>query len=82
LGYTVVEKGTTSSWWLELLREAEIYRVLQQAQDSAVPVFLGAIDLDKIYFLHGVWAIRHMLLVMGWEAYQQHREYTFLSRIQ
>jgi len=62
-GYTVVGKGTTSSRWPELLREAEVYRVLQQVQGSAVPVFLGAIDLEKTYFLHGVGAIRHMLLV-------------------
>ncbi|EYE98977.1 uncharacterized protein EURHEDRAFT_383166 [Aspergillus ruber CBS 135680] len=58
-GYTVVGKGTTC-WWPELLREAEVYRVLQQAQGSAVPVFLGAIDLKKTYFLHGAGAIRHM----------------------
>jgi len=64
-GYTVVGKGTTSCRWPELLREAEVYRVLQQAQGSAVPVFLGAIDLEKTYFLHGAGAIRHMLL-MGW----------------
>ncbi|OJJ79294.1 uncharacterized protein ASPGLDRAFT_52756 [Aspergillus glaucus CBS 516.65] len=64
-GYTVVGKGTTSCRWPELLREAEVYRVLQQAQGSAVPVFLGAIDLKKTYFLHGAGAIRHMLL-MGW----------------
>jgi hypothetical protein len=30
-----------------------------------VPVFLGTIDLAKIYFLHGAGEIRHML-VMGW----------------
>ncbi|KAF7590252.1 hypothetical protein BBP40_003090 [Aspergillus hancockii] len=32
---------------------------------SAVPVFLGAIDLVKVYFLNGAGAIRHMLL-MAW----------------
>ena len=30
-----------------------------------MPVFLGTIDLAKIYFLHGAGEIRHML-VMGW----------------
>ncbi|ODM19824.1 hypothetical protein SI65_04810 [Aspergillus cristatus] len=64
-GYTVVGKGTTSCQWPELLREAEVYRVLQQAQGSAVPVFLGAIDLEKTSCLHGAGAIRHMLL-MEW----------------
>ncbi|KAB8227884.1 uncharacterized protein BDW43DRAFT_234143 [Aspergillus alliaceus] len=64
-GYTVVGKGTTSYLWNEVKREADIYRILWQAQGSAVPVFLGAIDLAKIYFLHGAGEIRHMLL-MAW----------------
>ncbi|KAF4467278.1 kinase-like domain [Fusarium albosuccineum] len=64
-GYTVVGKGTTSELWEEVSREAEVYKVLQKAQGSAVPVFLGTIDLAKIYFLHGAGQIRHML-VMGW----------------
>lgn len=64
-GYTVVGKGTTSGLWNEVSREAEVYQVLRKAQGSAVPVFLGAIDLAKIYFLHGGGDIRHMLL-MGW----------------
>lgn len=64
-GYTVVGKGTTSGLWNEVSREAEVYRVLQKAQGSAVPVFLGTIDLAKIYFLHGAGEIRHML-VMAW----------------
>ncbi|PWY82241.1 hypothetical protein BO70DRAFT_336669 [Aspergillus heteromorphus CBS 117.55] len=64
-GYTVVGKGTTSGLWKEVAREAEVYRILQKAQGSAVPVFLGTIDLAKIYFLHGAGEIRHML-VMGW----------------
>lgn len=46
-------------------READIYRILQRVQGSAVPVFLGAIDLAQIYFLHGAGEICHMLL-MGW----------------
>jgi hypothetical protein len=64
-GYTVIGKGTTSGLWKEVSREAEVYRILQKAQGSAVPVFLGTIDLAKIYFLHGAGEIRHML-VMGW----------------
>ncbi|KAJ5253790.1 hypothetical protein N7524_010970 [Penicillium chrysogenum] len=64
-GYTVVGKGTTSKLWGEVSREAEVYRVLQRAQGSAVPVFLGAINLAQTYFLHGAGRIRHMLL-MGW----------------
>ena len=64
-GYTVIGKGTTSGLWKEVSREAEVYRILRKAQGSAVPVFLGTIDLAKIYFLHGAGEIRH-LLVMGW----------------
>ncbi|KAJ6039016.1 hypothetical protein N7499_003173 [Penicillium canescens] len=64
-GYTVVGKGTTSRLWGEVSREADVYRVLQRAQGSAVPVFLGAINLAQTYFLHGAGRIRHMLL-MGW----------------
>ena len=64
-GYTVVGKGTTSCLWQELLREADVYGVLRQAQGSAVPVFLGTINMAKTYFLHGAGKIQHMLL-MGW----------------
>ncbi|EDN11139.1 conserved hypothetical protein [Histoplasma mississippiense (nom. inval.)] len=64
-GYTLVGKGTTSGLWKVVSREAEIYRVLQKAQGSAVPVFLGTIDLKLFLFLHGAGDIRHMLL-MGW----------------
>ncbi|KAJ6021258.1 hypothetical protein N7540_006762 [Penicillium herquei] len=64
-GYTVIGKGTTSGLWKEVSREAQVYQVLRKAQASAVPVFLGTIDLAKIYFLHGAGQIRHML-IMGW----------------
>ncbi|KAL4756341.1 uncharacterized protein BDW70DRAFT_154280 [Aspergillus foveolatus] len=64
-GYTVIGKGTTSGLWKEVSREAQVYQLLRRAQGSAVPVFLGTIDLAKMYFLHGAGEIRHML-VMGW----------------
>ncbi|CAG8241623.1 unnamed protein product [Penicillium olsonii] len=64
-GYTVIGKGTTSKLWGEVSPEADIYRVLQRVQGSAVPVFLGAINFAQTYFLHGAGRIRHMLL-MGW----------------
>lgn len=64
-GYTVLRKGATPGLWKEVSREAQVYRVLRKAQGSAVPVFLGTIDLAKIYFLHGAGQIRH-ILVMGW----------------
>lgn len=37
-GYTIVGKGTTSWLWDQLLREAEVYHVLRQAQGSAVKI--------------------------------------------
>ncbi|KAJ5562930.1 hypothetical protein N7535_002623 [Penicillium sp. DV-2018c] len=64
-GYTVLGKGTTSGLWKIVSREEQVYRILRKAQGSAVPVFLGTIDLAKTYFLHGAGEIRHML-VMGW----------------
>ncbi|KAJ5338325.1 hypothetical protein N7452_005053 [Penicillium brevicompactum] len=64
-GYTVIGKGTTSELWKLVSREVQVYQILRKAQGSAVPVFLGTIDLAKTYFLHGAGAIRHMLL-MGW----------------
>ncbi|KAB8212988.1 hypothetical protein BDV33DRAFT_89851 [Aspergillus novoparasiticus] len=64
-GYAIVGKGTTSKRWRKVSREAEVYGVLQRAQGSAVPVFLGAINLAQTYFLHGAGRIRHMPL-MGW----------------
>ncbi|TQB67815.1 hypothetical protein MPDQ_004699 [Monascus purpureus] len=64
-GYTMVGKGTTSRRWDEVKREEDVYRVLDQAQGSAVPVFLGPIDLAKSYFVHGAGEICHML-IMAW----------------
>jgi hypothetical protein len=64
-GYTIVGKATTSRRWKEVSHEADVYRILQDAQGSAIPVFLGAINLVDVYFLHGAGDIRHMLL-MGW----------------
>ncbi|KAL4981511.1 hypothetical protein BDW68DRAFT_172275 [Aspergillus falconensis] len=64
-GYTVIGKGTTSGLWEEVSREVQVYQLLRKAQGSAVPVFLGTINLAKTYFLHGAGPIRH-ILVMGW----------------
>jgi len=64
-GYTLLGKGTTTHLWKDVKREAVAYQILRKAQGSAVPVFLGTIDLAMSYFLHGAGAIRHMLL-MAW----------------
>ncbi|EEH04626.1 predicted protein [Histoplasma capsulatum G186AR] len=61
--------------------QSEIYQVLQKAQGSAVPVFLGMIDLKLFLFLHGAGDIRHMLL-MGWagESIENVKDKEVLSR--
>ncbi|KAK9326726.1 hypothetical protein V1520DRAFT_350694 [Lipomyces starkeyi] len=64
-GYTFVGKGTTDRLWTDVRAEADVYRALQKAQGSAVPVFLGTIDLKMTYFLEGGACIKHMLL-MSW----------------
>lgn len=64
-GYTFVGKGTTSSFWHTVSREAIFHQILDRAQGSALPVFLGAIDLAQSYFLHGAGEIQHILL-MSW----------------
>jgi predicted Ser/Thr protein kinase len=46
-------------------REAQFYQILGSAQGSAIPVFLGSIDMKQSYFLHGAGEIQHMLL-MAW----------------
>ena len=74
-GYTVVGKGTTSHLWGEVYQEASVYKTLHAAQGSAVPVFVGSIDLKLTYRLHGAGAIKHMLL-MAWGGKHLTREQT------
>lgn len=63
--YAVIGKGTTSGLWKDVSCEAQVYQILRKTQGSAMPIFLGTIDLTKIYFLYGAGEIRYML-VMGW----------------
>ncbi|KAK9377029.1 uncharacterized protein V1513DRAFT_374001 [Lipomyces chichibuensis] len=64
-GYTFVGKGTTDRLWADVRSEADVYSVLQKAQGSAVPVFLGTIDMKLTYFLQKGGCFFHMLL-MSW----------------
>ncbi|OJJ73102.1 hypothetical protein ASPBRDRAFT_670191 [Aspergillus brasiliensis CBS 101740] len=64
-GYTVIGKGTTCYLWPLLEREADVYQMLESVQGSSVPVYIGKINLRKMYFLLGAGKIRHMLL-LGW----------------
>lgn len=52
-GHTLVGKGTTSSLWHIVSREAMFYQVLCSAQGNATAVFLGAIDMAQNYFFYG-----------------------------
>jgi hypothetical protein len=62
-GYTFIGKGTTDHGWKEVQREADVYQVLHSLQGSAVPIFLGIISIQKVYFLHGGARIKHFLLL-------------------
>lgn len=63
-GYAVVGKGTLCCIWPRLEREADVYtQILVAAQGSAVPVFLGKINLQQPYELEGFERVRHMLLM-------------------
>ncbi|KAI7340611.1 hypothetical protein KC315_g594 [Hortaea werneckii] len=65
LGYTIIGKGTTSALWHVVAREAQFYQILRPAQGSAIPVFLGELDMKQTFYLHGAGGIQHMLL-MAW----------------
>ncbi|KAI7490417.1 hypothetical protein KC351_g651 [Hortaea werneckii] len=58
-------KGTTSALWNVVAREAQFYQILRPAQSSAIPVFLGELDMKQTFYLHGAGEIQHMLL-MAW----------------
>ncbi|PYI27895.1 hypothetical protein BP00DRAFT_489191 [Aspergillus indologenus CBS 114.80] len=63
-GNTVIGKGTICLVWPRLEREADVYtQILVAAQGSAVPVFLGKINLQRPYELEGFGRVRHMLLM-------------------
>jgi len=64
-GYTVVGKGTVKAFMPDLLHEGKIYQRLARLQGTAVPVYLGNIDLTEWYYLDVGVRIRHMLL-MSW----------------
>ena len=64
-GYVLVGKGTVQAFVPDLLHEGKIYRRLAKLQGTAVPVYLGNIDLKEWYYLDPGVRILHMLL-MSW----------------
>jgi len=64
-GYTLVAKGTVSTFVWYLRHEGRIYCRLEKLQGRVVPVYLGNIDLTRSYCLDaGVWLVH--LLLMSW----------------
>lgn len=62
-GYVFVGKGTVDVFIRDLRYEGRIYRHLKDLQGSAIPVYLGNIDLEEVYFLDIGVQISHMLLL-------------------
>ena len=64
-GYVFVGKGTVQAFVPDLLHEGKIYRLMGKLQGTAVPVYLGNINLIEWYYLDVGVRILHMLL-MSW----------------
>jgi len=64
-GYVFVGKGTVKAFVRTLLHEGGVYQRLENLQGTAVPVYLGNIDLVEWYYLDVGVRILHMLL-MSW----------------
>lgn len=62
-GYTFVGKGTVAPLIPVLRKEARIYDRLEEVQGKAVPVYLGSVDLPRIFWLTTTVAIEHVLLL-------------------
>ena len=62
-GYTFVAKGTVLAFVDDLKHEALVYRRLQPLQGVSVPVFLGAVDLERSYYYDFRVRIIHMMFL-------------------
>ena len=63
--YILIGKGTVSELRDIVFGEENIYNVLYDLQGIHIPVFLGAVDLQRPFFMHADGRIQHMLL-KGW----------------
>ncbi|KAH9884050.1 hypothetical protein F4778DRAFT_763974 [Xylariomycetidae sp. FL2044] len=65
-GYTFVSKGTVLAFIPDLQHEETVYEHLKQTQGTAVPIYLGAIDLRDMgttyYYDHRVY-IKYMMFL-------------------
>ncbi|KAI9783450.1 MAG: hypothetical protein M1816_001374 [Peltula sp. TS41687] len=81
-GYTFVGKGTVAPLVRVLRKEAHMYSRLDSIQGTAVPVYLGSVDLARIFWLTCSVPIEHVLL-MSWggeEAWQLEQDGVMLAR--
>ncbi|KAI9788265.1 MAG: hypothetical protein M1816_007031 [Peltula sp. TS41687] len=81
-GYTFVGKGTVAPLVRVLRKEAHMYSRLDSIQGTAVPVYLGSVDLARIFWLTCSVSIEHVLL-MSWggeEAWQREQDGVMLAR--
>ncbi|KAJ6126224.1 hypothetical protein N7471_010717 [Penicillium samsonianum] len=62
-GYTFIGKGTPDELQDDTPREAEVYGALRSCQGSKIPVCLGAIDLQRTFFVHPQICIKQLLLL-------------------
>jgi predicted Ser/Thr protein kinase len=62
-GYTVVAKGTVSAFVEDLQHEAAVYQQLRGLQGIYVPVFLGAVDLERPYYYDFQVRVIHMMFL-------------------
>ena len=62
-GYVFVGKGTVPNFVPDLLHEGCMYERLEALQGTAIPVCLGNIYLDELYYLDLGVRISHMLLL-------------------
>jgi hypothetical protein len=71
-GYIFVGKGTVGSFIPDLRHEGKTYQQLDQLQGTAVPVYLGNIDLVEMYYHDlGVPIIHLLLMSWGGEAIEE-----------
>ena len=62
-GYVFVRKGTVPAFMPDLFHEEYIYERLKALQGTTIPVWLGNISVNKMYYLDLRIRISHMLLL-------------------
>lgn len=79
--WLLAAKCTTIDFVAHLKQEAVIYERLSPIQGIHVPVYLGNIDLDHLYFYNGIAAIVHMMF-LGFRGQPIFRHMNAINRAQ